>query len=77
MSRKGRTKGYYIRARLFQEITAEHYEPENHAKCYKQVWRKHIRPLYGIGYRTYLNYLKVEVIDEPKQEDSRQLRLFD
>ena len=26
-------KGYYLRARLIKEITAQYYEPENHAKC--------------------------------------------
>lgn len=75
MPKKG--KGYFIRARLFQEITSEHYERENHAKCYKQVWKKYVFPLYGIGYRSYLKYLKVEVKPEPKQEDTRQLRLFE
>lgn len=70
-------KGYYIRARKIQELTAEHYEVENHAKCYKAVWKKHIRPLFGIDYRTYLRYLKVRVPQEKKEEDKRQLRLFD
>jgi hypothetical protein len=70
-------KGYNIRALRIQEITEEHYEPENHAKCYKQVWKKHVFPLFGIGYRSYLKYLKVEVEAELKQEDTRQLRLFD
>ncbi len=70
-------KGYNIRARRMQEITKEHYEPENQSKCYRQVWKKHIFPLFGIGYRSYLRYIKVEVPKEPVIEDKRQLRLFD
>lgn len=53
-------KGYHYRARLIQDITQVYYEPENHAKCYKQVWVRHIYPRFGIGYRSYLNYLKVQ-----------------
>lgn len=70
-------KGYNIRARTIQEITEKHYEPENQAKCYRQVWRKHIYPLLGIGYRSYLRYLKVETEPEQKEEDERQLKLFE
>jgi len=50
-------KGYKIRARYIQRITQKYYEPENHAKCYKQVWKQHIYPLMGINYRSYLRYL--------------------
>lgn len=52
-------KGYYIRARLIQDITAKYYEPENQSKCYKMVWKTHIFPSFGISYRTYLKYCKV------------------
>lgn len=70
-------KGYNVRALRIKEITAEHYEPENHAKCYKVVWKRYIYPRFGICYATYLKYLRVEVKEEAKQEDKRQLKLFD
>lgn len=44
-----------------QKIAAEHYEPGNQAKCYKAIWRRFILPEMGIGYRTFLNYLKMKV----------------
>lgn len=50
-------KGYYCRARLIQEITLRYYEPENHQKCKKAVWRRYIRPTFGICYDSYLKYL--------------------
>lgn len=51
--------GYFIRAARIQELTRQYYEPERQDRCYKWVWRKHIRPIYGIGYRAYLRYLWV------------------
>lgn len=69
-------KGYYIRVHLIREITDQYYEPENHAKCYKQVWKKYIYPRFGICYRSYLNYLHVKDEDiQVEKEDKKQLRL--
>lgn len=45
------------RINAVRQITMQHYEPENIAKCYKAIWRKFIRPQFGICYRTYLNYI--------------------
>lgn len=67
-------KGYYLRARLIQEITARYYEPENHAKCYKQVWKTQIYPRFGICYRTYLKYCKARESEE--LEDGKQLEIM-
>lgn len=54
-------KGYLQRAKMIQELAAQYYEPENHGKCYKAVWKRHIFPQFGICYNTFLNYLKVEI----------------
>lgn len=51
-------KGYNLRAMRILQITSEYYEPENQAKCYKKVWYYHIYTTFGIGYRSYLKYLK-------------------
>lgn len=51
-------KGYIIRMKNIVDITRQHYEPERQDRCYKMVWRKYINPVYGICYRTYLNYLR-------------------
>ena len=50
--------GYAIRMKNILDITRRHYVPESRDRCYKMVWRKYINPVYGIGYRTYLNYLR-------------------
>ena len=70
-------KGYRIRAKRIKELTSIYYEPENQAKCYRQVWKQHIYPLYGIGYRSYLSYLRESEDLAKPQGDDLQLELFD
>jgi len=66
-----------IRAKNIRKLTENHYEPENQAKCYKMVWKRFVHPLWGISYRTYLNYLNVDDDEAfPKKEDDGQLNLF-
>lgn len=68
--------GYYRHARLIQEITRRYYEPENHRKCKKAVWRRYIEPNFGICYDTYLKYLRAEP-PEPERQRDEQLSLFE
>lgn len=63
-------KGYYIRAKAIQELTAKHYEPGRQDRSYKWVWRYHILPLYGICYVTFLKYIKVKSTDNPIHSQS-------
>lgn len=65
-------KGYYERARRMREITERYYEPENHRRCKKAIWRSYIRPVYGVCYQTYLDSLQAlreweEAHAEPKE----------
>lgn len=59
-------KGYYKRAKALQELTAQHYEPERHDRCYKWVWRKFVYPQFGICYHSYLRYLHTPVPAETR-----------
>lgn len=70
-------KGYYRRARMIQEITRKHYEPERQDRCYAAVWRKHIRPVFGICYCTYMKYLKAVPPPDTPAPTHKQLDLFD
>lgn len=74
MAKGVRYKSTLLRARMICELTQQHYEAGNQSKCYKAVWRKYIEPVYGICYRTYLNY-----IDTPlyREKEAKQLSLFD
>ena len=47
-----------LRMNKVYELTEKYYEPENHAKCYKAIWKKYIYPIYPMCYRTYLSYIK-------------------
>lgn len=55
--------GYCIRAKVLHDLAAQHYEPGRQDRCLKWVWRWHVRSLYGIGYRTFLRYLKAAEAD--------------
>lgn len=53
-----KTEGYHLRAVIIRSITERHYEPGRHDRCLKMIWRRHIRPQFGICYHTYLRYIK-------------------
>ncbi|MDR1681897.1 MAG: hypothetical protein LBS25_00695 [Candidatus Symbiothrix sp.] len=73
--------GYEIRAENIKAMTALYYEPENQSKCYRQVWRSHIYPHWGIGYKSFLNYIHYDKDSDSRKrnnrEDKRQLKIFD
>ena len=46
------------RAKQVIEELFKMYEPENQQKSMLNIWRLHIRPKYGISYRTLLRYKK-------------------
>ena len=64
------------RIRLVCAIVKEHYEPGVLKKCYKAVWREHVYPVYPMCYRTFLNYIGVNIHQERTRNEDRQLSLF-
>lgn len=48
-----------IKIAQVESIISEHYEPENHRKCYSNVWRNFVFPQMGISKATFDRYLKV------------------
>lgn len=69
-------KNTLLRIQHVCDITRQHYERENLAKCYKQVWRHYVFPVYPMCYHTFLSYLRrgLEGYKEPQDE---QPSLFD
>lgn len=53
-------KGYILRASHIQTIDKMYYQPY-HDHSHKVVWLKHVYPIYGCSYRTFLRYLKVDI----------------
>ena len=49
------------RIKMARELTQKYYEPGNQSKCYKAVWRNHVRRIMGICYHTYLHYINTPV----------------
>lgn len=68
-------KGYLRRAAAIKKLAEQHYEPERHDKCWKAVWRKHINPVYGFCYVTFLRYLKAQRQEEEKHKNEQKLPL--
>lgn len=49
------------RIELVRALSAKYYEPGRADRCYKEVWRRYIRPVYPMSYRTYLNYMGIDI----------------
>lgn len=64
------------RIELVCSIVREHYEPGRRDRCYKEVWRRYVCPVYPMCYRTFLNYIGVNVAQERGRNVDRQLSLF-
>ena len=76
------TKHYLSTKKRIKAITAivkEEYQPGDNSRCYKAIWRRRIRPVYGVCYKTFLEYLSVppsELEEDEIQDAPGQLKLF-
>lgn len=77
--RRKHYKSTIKRVALIREITAKHYEPGNHLRSYKAVWRKWINPVYPMAYDTYLRLLSIKEDSEDSTGSPKwsQLTIFD
>ena len=64
------------RIELVCSIVKEHYEPGRRDRCYKEVWRRYVCPVYPMCYRTFLNNIGVNIPQERNRNAGRQLTLF-
>lgn len=67
---------------MIRSITAKYYEPGNHLRSYKAVWRRWVNPIYPMTYDTYLRLLQIDDPDPESgqtngQSTSQQLTIFD
>lgn len=60
------------------EITEKHYEIGRLDRCYKEVWRRYVDPVYPMSYRTYLRYVQTNYKKEIRERTvpPGQLTLF-
>lgn len=72
----GYHKNTLKRIELVCSIVKEHYEPGRRDRCYKEVWRRYVCPVYPMCYRTFLNYIGVNIAQERGRNADRQLSLF-
>lgn len=59
-------ENYLRRVEMVQRITLKHYEPGRLDRCYKEVWRRWVYPLYPCCYETYRTMLGVNVAQARK-----------
>lgn len=64
------------RIALVCEIVNKHYEPGRQDRCYKEVWRRYVNPVYPCCYRTFLNYIGVNIAQQTKHNELKQGSLF-
>lgn len=67
------------RVKAITDIVRKEYEPGNQSRCYKAIWRRHIWPVYGVCYRTFLEYLGMppsELEEDEKRDDPGQISIF-
>ena len=68
------------RMKAILAIVREEYEPGNQRRCYKAIWRRRIKPEFGVCYKTLLVYLDTppsELEETKPAEGKSQLRLFE
>lgn len=72
--------GYHLntlrRIDLVCAIVKRYYEPGRRDRCYKEVWRRYVNPVYPMCYRTFLNYIGTNTELERRRNSERQLSLF-
>lgn len=61
------------KARIVRDIVDKYYEEGCQNRCKLWVYRNKVRPLLGIGERTFFRYMKAD-LDEEK-EDNKQLKI--
>lgn len=44
---------------LVRNLAEKFYEPGRQDRCWRQVWKRHIYPVYPMCYRTFLRYIRV------------------
>ncbi|GAD07592.1 hypothetical protein [Porphyromonas crevioricanis] len=50
-----------------QAIVAQHYEKGRRDRCYREVWRRYVYPVYPISYATFKNYMSVDIVGASKR----------
>lgn len=80
--RRRHYKSTLRRVEMIRSITAKYYEPGNHLRSYKAVWRRWVNPVYPMTYDTYLRLLQIDDPDPESgqtngQNTSQQLTIFD
>lgn len=62
---------YLERVREIQQYARAWYEPGRQDRCWRWVWKHHVRDKYFMDYQTFLNMLKIDVEKDVEKEQRR------
>ena len=68
------------KAKDVQDMVAAHYEAGRQDRCKRAIYRNYVSKAYQISEQTFWRYVAMDVdVDDPekKEEDKRQLKLFE
>ena len=61
------------KAQIVRNFVEKYYEEGRQDRCKLWVYRNKVRPLLGIGERTFFRYL--DITEQPDPDDIRQLKI--
>lgn len=65
-----------LRAKMVQDLTAQHYEPGRHDRCKRWVFKHVVIKVYPMSERTFFRLLHMNTDDIGKKEQGRRQTLF-
>ena len=57
-------ENYLNRVEALQHLVAQYYEPGRLDRCYSEVWRKYVYPVYAISYSRFMCVIHIDVAAE-------------
>ena len=69
----GMYKSTRKKAQIVRDFVAKYYEEGRQDRCKLWVYRNKVRPLLGIGERTFFRYL--DEAHDPEDDDDKQLQI--
>jgi len=64
-----------LRIQAIQRLAYQHYEPGRQDRSWRWVWRCHILPIYQIGFRTFEQYMSIDVESKLNEMDKNSVQI--
>ena len=64
------------KAKMVQQLVEAHYEEGRQDRCKRWIYRNYVQKLMPMSERTFWRYMGMQVEENRKETDERQLRLW-